>query len=47
MIAGGLRIACGLLLCGEAAVAAIGGHTLGLASAALFLTGRVAVRQDD
>jgi hypothetical protein len=39
MIAGAGRIACGLLVCGEAAVMASGGTTLGLAGAALLLVG--------
>jgi hypothetical protein len=41
MIAGMGRIGCGLLVCGEAAVVASGGITVGLASAALALTGRL------
>jgi hypothetical protein len=44
MIAGALRVACGLLACGEAAVVASGGTTLGLAGAALLLVGGLAGR---
>ena len=43
MVAGMGRIGCGPLACGEAEVVASGGATLGLASAALFLTGRLAL----
>jgi hypothetical protein len=41
IIAGMGRIGCGLLVCGEAAVVASGGITVGLASAALALAGRL------
>jgi hypothetical protein len=44
MIAGALRLACGLLACSEAAVVASGGTTLGLAGAALLLVGGLAGR---
>ena len=46
MIAGAVRIACGLLACGEAAVVASGGTTLGLAGVALLLVGSLVSRSE-
>ena len=46
MIAGAVRIACGLLACGEAAVVVSGGTTLGLAGVALLLVGGLVSRSE-
>jgi hypothetical protein len=46
IIAGMGRIGCGLLVCGEAAVVASGGTTLGLAGVALLLVGGLVSRSE-